>query len=38
MFRIHLFKCYGGDLVDLNVDSVVNLDYGESIVNHSDAE
>ena len=32
-------KCHGEDLaVDQNADSVVNLDYGESIVNHSDDE
>ena len=34
-----LVKCHGEDLaVDHNADSVVNLDYGESIVNHSDDE
>ena len=39
MFRIHLFKCHGEDLVvDQNVDSVVNIDYDESIDNHSDDE
>ena len=32
-------KCHGEDLaVDQNTDSVVNLDYGESIGNHSDDE
>ena len=37
--RESLVKCHGEDLtVDHNADSVVNLDYGESIVNHSDDE
>ena len=34
-----LVKCHGEELsVDQNADSVVYLDYGESIVNHSDDE
>ena len=34
-----LVKCHGEDLaIDHNADSVVNLDYGESMSNHSDDE
>ena len=37
--QVSFVKCQGEDLsVDQNADSVVNIDYGESIVNHSDDE
>ena len=37
--QVSVVKCQGEDLaVDQNADSVVNLDYGESNVNHSDEE